>query len=73
MLDANFWQDRSKSKNIIKEKKLFEELINSFESTTQKLEDLNELYELASQEHNQEIQKEVFKNIQDLRNLAKKK
>ena len=47
-------------------------MINSFESTTQKLEDLNELYELASQEHNQEIQKEVFKNIQDLRNLAKK-
>ena len=28
MLNANFWQDKIKSKNIIKEKKLFEDLIN---------------------------------------------
>ena len=27
MLDANFWQDKSKSKKIIKEKKLYEDLI----------------------------------------------
>ncbi len=31
MADINFWQDKNLSKNIIKEKKLFKELINSFE------------------------------------------
>ena len=32
MLEANFWQDKLKSQKIIKEKKLFEDLINSYES-----------------------------------------
>ena len=72
MLNANFWQDKTNSKNIVKEKKLFEDLINSLKETTQKLKDLNELNELALQENNQEIQNEVFKNIKDLRNLARK-
>ena len=30
MLEENFWQDKSRSKNIIKEKKLYEDLINNF-------------------------------------------
>ncbi len=72
MLDANFWQDRNKSKNIIKEKKLFEDIIKSFKSTSEKLKDLNELYDLALQENNQEIKNEIFLNIKDLRNQAKK-
>ena len=72
MLNANFWQDKANSKNIVKEKKLFEDLINSFESTTKRLDDLNELYDLAIQENNQEIQNEVFANIKELRNLARK-
>ena len=72
MLDSNFWHDKIKSKNIVKEKKLFENLINSYNSTTQKLNDLDELYELAFQENNQEIQNEIFKSIKDLRNIARK-
>ncbi len=72
MLNTNFWHDKVKSKNIVKEKKLFEDLINSLKETSQKLLDLNELYELALQENNKEIQNEVFSNIKDLRNLARK-
>ncbi len=72
MLNSNFWHDKIKSKNIVKEKKLFENLINSYNSTTQKLKDLDELYELAFQENNQEIQNEIFKSIKDLRNIARK-
>ena len=72
MLNSNFWHDKIKSKNIVKEKKLFENLINSFKASAQKLEELNELYELALQENNQEIQNEIFMNIKDLKNLAKK-
>ena len=72
MLNENFWHDKIKSKNIVKEKKLFEDLINSFKTSSKKLEDLNELYELALQENNQEILKEIFSNIKELRNLARK-
>ena len=48
MLDANFWHDKNKSKNIIKEKKLYEDLINSYNDTIKKLKDLDDLNELAS-------------------------
>ena len=72
MLDPNFWQDKSNSKKIIKEKKLYEDLINSFERSTEKLIDLNDLNELALEENNITIQGEVIANIKELRQSAKK-
>ena len=72
MLDANFWQDKVNSQRIIKEKKLFEDLINSFKLSEQKLKDLDDLNQLAIEENNQDIQKEIIVNIKDLRLLVKK-
>ena len=72
MLDANFWQDKSNSQKIIKEKKLFEDLINSFNLSEQKLKDLDDLNLLAEEEKNQDIQKEIITNIKELRSLVKK-
>ena len=72
MLDANFWQDKSNSQKIIKEKKLFEDLINSFKLSEQKLKDLDDLNLLAEEEKNQDIQKEIITNIKELRSLVKK-
>ena len=71
MLDANFWQDKAYSKSVVKEKKLFENLINSLNETNEKLRDLNELNELALQENNQEIKVEISENIKNLRNIAR--
>ena len=72
MLDANFWQDKNNSKNIIKEKKLYEDLLNIHKDSIKKLEDLDDLSELALEEENQTIQKEILQNIKDLRVLVKK-
>ena len=72
MLDANFWQDKNNSKNIIKEKKLFEDLLNTQKDSIDKLSDLNDLNELALEEENQNVQKEILQNIKDLRILVKK-
>ena len=72
MLDANFWQDKINSQKIIKEKKLFEDLINSFNLSEQKLKDLDDLNLLAEEENNQDIQKEIITNIKELRALVKK-
>ena len=57
MLDANFWQDKAKSQKIIKEKKLFEDLINSYNLSNIKLQDLDDLNELALEENNIDMQK----------------
>ena len=72
MLAVDFWQDKDLSKKIIKEKKLFEDLINSHRETNIKLEDLNDLYELALEENNQNLRDEITKNLKDLRILVKK-
>ena len=72
MLEVNFWQDKDNSKKIIKEKKLFEDLINTQKSSIEKLSDLNDLSELALEEKNEAVQKEILQNIKELRTLVKK-
>ena len=48
MLDPNFWQDKlNSSKKIIKEKKLYEDLINSYENSLKKLKDLDDLNQIS--------------------------
>jgi len=72
MLEANFWQDKNNSKNTIKEKKLYEDLINSHKESIEKLRDLNDLSELALEEKNEIVQKEILQNIKNLRLSVKK-
>ena len=72
MLESNFWQDKSNSQKIIKEKKLYEELISSYDNSAKALNDLSELYELALEEKNQLIITEVIENIKDLKKSTKK-
>ena len=72
MLDANFWQDKANSKNILKEKKLLNDLIESYEKSIKKLEDLNVLNQLALDEDNLTIQNEVLDDIRNLRLEVKK-
>ena len=71
MLDSNFWKDKLKSKGIIKEKKLYEDLVNTFNSSEKKLIELDDFNNLALEEDNQEIQKEVLDKVKDLRKLIK--
>tara|TARA_B100000902_G_scaffold399929_1_gene473713 strand:+ start:2573 stop:3478 length:906 start_codon:yes stop_codon:yes gene_type:complete len=47
-------------------------LINSFESSTQTLQDLNDLNQLAIEENNINIQEEVLSNLRNLRLSVKK-
>ena len=72
MLSANFWQDKQKSKIILKEKKLYEDLINSLNSSVDELTNINDLHKLAEEESNIDVQNEVFKNIKNLKNIFKK-
>jgi peptide chain release factor 2 len=72
MLEANFWQDKDNSKKVIKEKKLFEDLLNTYKVSIERLSDLDDLSELALEEKNDTIQKEILQNIKELRVLVKK-
>ena len=72
MLNANFWQDKANSQKVVKEKKFFEDLINSYDKSIKQLNDLNELNQLAVLENNMDIQKEVYESIKELRKLVKR-
>ena len=72
MLDSNFWQDKSNSQKVIKEKKLYEEIVKLYDSSIKNLKDLDELNKLAIDEENIDIQKEVNISIKDLREIVKK-
>ena len=72
MLENNFWQNKSNSQKIIKEKKLYEELIKSNFNSVKSLTDLHDLNELALQEKNQSIITEVLESIKELKKAAKK-
>ena len=71
MLENDFWQNKSTSQKIIKEKKLYEDLINSYDDTFKSLIDLNELNDLAIEEKNQSIITEVLESVKKLKTLAK--
>ncbi len=72
MLDANFWQNKIDSQKIIKEKKLFEDLIKSLNDSNSKMNDIDDLYQLANDENNQDIKNDIYLNLKELRNLVKK-
>ena len=72
MLNADFWQDKNNSQRVIKEKKFYEDLTNSLNNNVEKIKDLDDLNQLAIEEKNIQVQKEVLQNIKDLRNEVKK-
>jgi peptide chain release factor 2 len=72
MLENDFWQNKSNSQKIIKEKKFYEDLINSYDSCVKSINDLHELNELAIEEKNQPIINEVIESLKKLKKLAKK-
>ena len=65
MLGANFWQDKSVSQKTIKEKKLFEDLVNSFKDAATQIEDLDDLYTLATDENNLNVKKKLWKILEN--------
>ena len=72
MLDPNFWQDKLKSQKVTKEKKFYEDLINSFKDSNLKLKDLDDLNDLANEENNQNIKNEIIDSAKDLKAIVKK-
>ena len=72
MLESDFWQNKSTSKKILKEKKLFDDLTNSYKNSLKNLSDFKALYELAFEEDNNDLLKELTNNLKKLKEDIKK-
>ena len=72
MLEANFWHDKTNSQKVVKEKKFYEDLINSLNSSVERLNDFEDLNELALEENNSAVQSDIIQNIKQLSSEIKK-
>ena len=72
MLETNFWQDKNNSQKVIKEKKTQEDLINSYNYSIKKCNEIDELFNLALDENNEAVIKDSLKSIEELRFITKK-
>ena len=71
-MEQNFWEDKPRAEKILKEKKLYEDLVNSYESSLKQFNEQSDLYDLALEENNQSVLKESEKNIFELHKNIKK-
>ena len=72
MLESNFWQDKDIAQKVIKEKKIQEDLINSYISSASMCKETEELYNLAIEENNTSVINDSLKSIKELRDKVKK-
>ncbi len=71
-LKENFWKDKNLVKKTVKQKKIFEDIFNSFVKSSKDLNDLKDLYSLASSEEDDEIIQDCNKKISQILKDIKK-
>ena len=59
--ETNFWKNKILAQKILKEKKFFENVFKDFNSTANELENLEQLFELASKENDLTVIKDCEK------------
>ncbi len=55
LLDEKFWKDKNLVKKTVKQKKLYEEILNVYQNSSIDLVNVKDLFNLATQEKNEEI------------------
>ena len=63
-LKENFWKDKDLVKKTLKQKKIFEEILNSYKKSVKDLDNLKDLFNLALQEKDDETIEDCEKKIQ---------
>ena len=68
--NPDFWKNSNKAKVIMKEKQSIEKNISTYQNLTQNLNDNIEIYKLAIDENDIDIQSEVENNFLELKSIA---
>jgi len=69
--NQNFWSNKSLAEAKLKEKKIYEDILNSYEKISKENNDLYDFYNLALEENNDSIIQETVKNYKSLKKKAK--
>ena len=71
--EENFWKDKSLVKKIVKQKKIFEDILNSYKNSFKDLNNLKDLYTLALEEEDEDTLKDCKIKINVILSEVKKK
>ena len=72
LLQENFWKDKELVKKTVKQKKIFEDILNSYKKSLNDLNNISDLFNLASQEKDVETISDCNLKIEQiLQNLKK--
>ena len=71
LLSENFWKDKEKVKKTVKEKSIYENILSAYKNSTEEIQNLKDLYNLALNEKNDEILKECDEKVNQLLNSIK--
>ena len=55
LLQENFWKNKDLVKKTVKQKKIFEDILNSYKNSLKDINNIKDLFNLALQEKNEEI------------------
>ena len=62
-MEPNFWENKSKAEKVLKDKKIYDDLVQSYEFSLKKFNEIIDLYNLALEENNQAVLKESFERF----------
>tara|TARA_Y100000590_G_scaffold442521_1_gene570704 strand:- start:864 stop:1922 length:1059 start_codon:yes stop_codon:yes gene_type:complete len=66
IINSDFWENKLNSEKILKEKKMYDELLDSYKYSNQKCDEILDFYNLAKEENNTELIKETMNNLKKL-------
>jgi len=68
----NFWHNRDEAEKILKKKKNYDFLVNSYKFCEKESKDLSDIYQLAKDENDNQIIKETLNKLKNLKKEVKK-
>ena len=70
--NENFWKDQNLVKKTVKQKKFFQNILDSYNKSLKDIENVRDLFELASQEKDEETLKDCNQKITKILSDIKK-
>ena len=65
-MEPSFWDNKLVAEKVLKEKKLYEDLVQSYQNSLKQFNEISDLYSLALEENNQSVLKDSEINILEL-------
>jgi peptide chain release factor 2 len=72
LLQKNFWQDKDLVKKTVKQKKIFEDILNSYKQSLTEINNLKDLFLLATEEKDEEMVQDCDLKIDQILKSSKK-